>query len=224
MKKPGVKPKKRIDTTWNSDFAYALGLLATDGSLSKDGLHFDLTSKDLDQIKAFQNCLGLYDIKIGKKYSGKRSEKNKKYYYRIQFGDVNFYQWCLGFGFTPNKSKTMGALKVPQKYFFDFLRGCFDGDGSSYSYWDPRWRSSFMFYMSFTSASPNFLKWLQKHININADISGKITRGTRSYQLRFAKKESRVLVKKIYYTNNIPYLERKFAKIRKTLKIDDEHK
>jgi len=77
--------------------------------------------------------------------------------------------------------------------------------------------------MSFTSTSVPFLKWLQECINAGAGISGKITRGLRSYQLRFAKKDSRILIKKIYHAKNIPYLKRKFAKIQETLKIDDKH-
>lgn len=53
-------------------------------------------------------------------------------------------------------------MKIPGKYFFDYLRGCFDGDGCFYSYWDPRWRSSHMFYLEFISASKNHIDWLQK--------------------------------------------------------------
>ena len=43
--------------------------------------------------------------------------------FQIQFGDVVFYQWLLSLGLTPNKSKTIGPLKIPYEYFFDFLRG-----------------------------------------------------------------------------------------------------
>ena len=35
---------------WTSELAYAVGLLTTDGSLSKDGRHIDLTSKDVEQL------------------------------------------------------------------------------------------------------------------------------------------------------------------------------
>lgn len=54
---------------WSADLAYAVGLISTDGNLSKDGRHFDFTSKDLDQIKNFKKILKLKN-KIGKKYSG----------------------------------------------------------------------------------------------------------------------------------------------------------
>lgn len=39
--KPKGKPVK-----WSPKIAYAVGLITTDGSLSKDGRHIDLTSKD----------------------------------------------------------------------------------------------------------------------------------------------------------------------------------
>ena len=35
---------------WNHDFAYAIGLITTDGNLSPDGRHINLTSKDEEII------------------------------------------------------------------------------------------------------------------------------------------------------------------------------
>ena len=76
-----------------------------------------------------------------------------KKYFVVQFKNVLFYEFFISTGLTPRKSKTLGALKIPEKLFWDFLRGAYDGDGSSYAYWDKRWRSSFMFYTCFVSAS-----------------------------------------------------------------------
>jgi hypothetical protein len=156
-----MRSKKLINTKWSGDLAYTIGLLLTDGSLSKDGRHFNFTSGDKELVKTFAKCLGLKN-KIGKKASGFTGRK--KYFY-IQFGDINFYKWCLNLGLMPNKSKRLKGLKIPDKFFFDFLRGCFDGDGSIYAYWDPRWHSSYMFYIQFCSASLYFIKWLRKRIN-----------------------------------------------------------
>lgn len=61
---PGLKPKEIVKKIWSTELAYAVGLLTTDGNLSKDGKHINLTSKDLDQIKTFKKCLGLKN-KIG---------------------------------------------------------------------------------------------------------------------------------------------------------------
>lgn len=215
MGKRGPKPKKIINTKWSANLAYAIGLIATDGCLSGDGLLIDLTSNDREQLENYSKCLGV-DFKIGSKYSGGRK------HLRIQFKNRIFYDFLLSIGLTPAKSKTIKKINVPDKYFFDFLRGCFDGDGCFYSYWDPRWRSSFMFYTEFCSASPNFIKWLQQKIIELADINGHITTAGKKrmmQQLKYAKKESLILLKKMYYSNKNMFLSRKKLKIDKALGI-----
>ena len=212
-----MKPSNRIKTEWSGDLAYAVGLLATDGCLYNDGRHIDFTSQDTQLIKVFQNCLGIKN-KIGLKI-GSYSRRPCPH---VQFGDVTFYRWLLTIGITPHKSKTIGEIKIPDKYFFDFLRGHFDGDGSCYSYWDKRWRSSFMFYMYFYSASKKHILWLRDKINILIKIKGHLGNDKRAgvYQLKFAKKESKVLISKIYYRKNLPCLLRKYHKIKNILKIE----
>lgn len=46
-----MKPKGKVKIEWNENFAYAIGLIVTDGSLSIDGRHINFTSKDLEQIQ-----------------------------------------------------------------------------------------------------------------------------------------------------------------------------
>ncbi|OGZ46155.1 MAG: hypothetical protein A3C84_05025 [Candidatus Ryanbacteria bacterium RIFCSPHIGHO2_02_FULL_48_12] len=200
---------------WSPGFAYALGLLASDGSLSKDGRHIDLTSKNRDQLETFLSCLHLNNV-IGVKASGKN-----KISYRVQFGDVLFYNFLLSTGFMPAKSKILGELKIPKRYFFDFLRGSFDGDGTFYSYHDPRWKSSFMFYTVFVTASPTHLKWLRESISYRLGIRGHITHDKRrtTYQLKYAKSESIKLLEKLYESKSAPHLKRKYLKVQKALRI-----
>jgi hypothetical protein len=141
----------------------------------------------------------------------------------IQFGNVGLYNWLTGIGLTPRKSLTLGPIDVPKQYFIDFARGCFDGDGTIYSYMDPRWANSHMFYISYVSASKNFTDWLQNQFKDTINIRGHIVTTKHKtkhtiYQLRFAKKESLVLIKKMYYSKQIPCLERKRNKILDILK------
>ncbi len=213
----GIKPKEKINKTWRPEFAYALGLLATDGNLSPDGRHISLTSKDIDLLKTFKKCLGI-ENSIGKNYGGFGNKKTSCN--RVQFGDVIFYRWLLELGLTPNKSKTIGTLKIPKKFFFDFLRGCFDGDGSINAYWDPRWKSSYMFYLKFYSGSIHFLQWLQKTIFNLSGVCGNIRFSKNCYDLEFAKTASRTLLRKIYYSDNAPRLERKYVKVKKIFSTD----
>jgi len=57
-----------------------------------------------------------------------------------------------------------------------FLKGSFDGDGSFYSYWDPRWKSSFMFYTVFIFVSQRHILWLRSQIFEHLGIKGHITK------------------------------------------------
>lgn len=200
---------------WSANLAYAAGLIATDGCLSSDGRHIDLTSKNLEQIKTFADILNLNN-KIGTKKSGFAPLKQ---YYRIQFGRVKLYRFLQRAGLTPNKSKSMGKLKIPDKYFIDFLRGHLDGDGHTYSYWDNRWKSSFMLYTGFTSASKQHLDWIRASIHRLYGLKGAIKPGKSVYQLMYAKKASVTLLTKIYYKEDLPCLLRKRSKIEASLGI-----
>lgn len=201
---------------WSKDFAYVTGLIATDGCLSNDGRHIDFTSKDYEQIMNVKNILNLNN-KVGQKYRG---YDHNKFYYRIQFGNIKLYNFFLTIGLTPNKSKTIGALDIPNAYFGDYLRGNFDGDGYSYSYWDKRWKSSFLFYIGFCSASKTYLDWINKQIKYLYKIEGHIkTAGKSAYQLVYAKNNSLVLVDKMYHPKSAVCLQRKKFKIDKSLGI-----
>ncbi len=196
---------------WSPELAYAVGLITTDGCLSIDGRHIDFTSKDIQLLKTFKKCLGLKN-KIGFKSSG----FSKKKYPRIQFGDSVFYKWLLKIGLTPHKSKTIGKLKIPNKYFFDFLRGHFDGDGSCYSYWDTRWASSFMFYLIFNSASKTHISWIREKLKKTEGVKGHVAQTITKdeWQLKYAKNESKLLFSKLYYKKGLPCLKRKYRKIK----------
>jgi hypothetical protein len=210
----GTKPQGKVTIKWSSKFAYAIGLITTDGCLSSDKRHISLVSKDKEQIDNFIECLGLTNS-IGNHNVGSINPA-----LRVQFGDVLFFRFLVSIGLTPHKSKTLRGIKVPNKYFFDFLRGHFDGDGTFYSYWDPRWRSSFMFYTCFDSASKMHIEWLRSKIKQRLGISGHITKSINDsvYQLKYAKADSLKLLPKLYYDDGVVCLSRKRTKIEKVLK------
>ncbi len=220
MGKRGAKPKGKVRIQWSANFAYAIGLLVTDGNVSPTKRHVNFTSKDLELVQLFQDALSI-SCHVGRKANGSVKEKR---YYVVQFGDVLFCNFLKEIGIGPNKTKTIHKVFVPDEYFFDFLRGHFDGDGSTYSYWDPRWRSSFMYYLAFVSASKAHILWLQNEIRNRLTISGHITKTDSSscYQLKFAKKEATILFKKMYSSPKDLFLSRKRLKIEKTLAIVGE--
>ena len=76
---------------WSTNFAYALGLITSDGNLSSDGRHMAFVSKDLDLINTFKDCLDLKN-KVSLKRSGYSKDPSKKYYV-VQFGNVKLYNF-----------------------------------------------------------------------------------------------------------------------------------
>ena len=213
--KRGAKPGGNVNVKWGPKFAYAIGLLVSDGCLSKDGRHVIMTSKDKDQLTAFDECLDI-ENKVKIKFSG-----NGDVSYYTQFSDVLFYKFLMKIGLMPAKSKTISALCIPTKYFMDFLRGYFDGDGCSYSYYDPVYRNSYRFYISFASGSEIYIQWLRDKIFANLKIKGSIgrKRGSTNVQLRYSKKEAGILAKKMYYHRALICLQRKRIKIMRSLKV-----
>ncbi len=214
----GQKPKGKVKIKWSADFAYAAGLIVTDGSLSKDMRHLNFVSTDLELIKLFKKLLKL-ENKIGEKKYKESIGKRKKCYV-FQFGDVLLFNFLCDIGIKPNKTKTIKEVKIPKKYYADFLRGHFDGDGSSYSYFDKRWKNSFMFYVTFVSASKKHIYWIQKMNKEFYGVDGYITKVKDKdfYQLRYAKKEGLVISKKMYYNPEVPCLIRKCKKLFDSIK------
>ena len=81
-----------------------------------------------------------------------------------------------------------------------------------------------MFYASFISASEEHINWLRWKIQNLLGISGHITKSKKQvcYQLKYAKTESLILLKQIYYTKEDLFLERKYLKINNALAIMGE--
>lgn len=148
---------------------YAIGLIATDGNLSKDGRHINLTSKDKDLLDGIKEVLFLKN-KLTKKARAKEGEKK---YYFLQFGDVKFYKYLLRIGLTPHKSLTLKELTIPKDFFVDFLRGVIDGDGSINT-WIHKTNGHRQWALRISSGSPVFSNWLKQSIEEFIGARGKI--------------------------------------------------
>jgi len=201
-----MKRLRKVATNWSSDFAYAIGLIASDGNLSPDGRHLNLTSKDEELIVMFKECLNIKN-KIGRKGSG--SSKEKKYFV-VQFGDINFYEFLMSIGLTPAKSKTLSEVNIPKKYFADFVRGCIDGDGNISVTKHPESKHP-QLKIRLASASIDFLKWIKNEIAQHAGLKGGWISKVRSvYILSYAKNDSIELLRFMYYDRRCHYLKRKY--------------
>lgn len=192
---------------WTAELAYLAGLIASDGCMVNDGRHIVITSKDTEILEIAMDILGIWP-KLKQKIGGFGTVG-----YDLQFSNVALYDFLYNAGLHPAKSKTISNISVPDCYYADFLRGEFDGDGTVVGLWDKRWRSSFMYYVSFCSASDPFLLWLQKkNSELAFTTNGFIRNGTRAKNLTYAKSDSLKLFNFMYYASHVPNLTRKRVK------------
>ncbi len=198
-------------------FWYTIGLITTDGNLSKDGRHIDITSKDEKDLKRLKEALGL-KCKIGKK---NRGQIPKKFYSRLAFGDVNFYKELLDIGLTPRKSLSLKSLNIDPNYFCDFLRGVIDGDGCIFTWIHPS-NSSRQWSLRIISAAPIFLKWLHSEIENTFNVRGRFyerhnpQRENAIYFIKFGKLASKIILANSYYPKSLAF-ERKAGQVRRCL-------
>ncbi len=210
-----MRYSKKRSYEWSENMAYLAGLMASDGCLSKDGRHLDFTSKDIEQLQNFNLALER-SIKISEKSSGPNTSA-----YRVQFSDVALYDFLNESGITPNKSLTIGKVKVPDDFYADFFRGVFDGDGSCFGGWDKRWKSSFAYNLTVSSASYRFLLFLQsKNSQIIGTGNGYIRYANRVYILSYAKSDTIKIHNKIYQRSNSIFLSRKKQKLESFITTD----
>jgi len=202
-----MKRLNKVKIEWGPDFAYAIGLITTDGNLSSDKRHMNMTSKDKELIIKFKNCLGLKN-KIGRKARGYSKEKK---YFVLQFGDKNFYDFLLSLGLKPAKSKTLGELKLPNQHFADFLRGCIDGDGNIDVHRHPESQYP-QLRIRLNSASINFVKWVKEKISkLVKPKGGWIEKYAGVHVLSYGKTDSIKLLNFMYYPRVESYLKRKYV-------------
>lgn len=214
-----MRRKKIGKWKWNHNLAYAIGLITTDGNLSIDKRHISLTSTDTQLLNVFKSCLKKHN-RITSNLAGNISKKPG---YRVQIGDVTLYDFLLNIGLFPNKSLTLGPLRIPKIYFRDFLRGHLDGDGSIIYYRDryntylnPKYIYNRLF-VYFISASEKHIKWLQENVGQLVKIKGSFSKQSWKkrkesviYRLKFSTKQAKIILNWIYYKPNLPCLLRKY--------------
>ena len=172
---------------------YLVGLITTDGCLSSDGRHIDITSKDYEFLQGIKNLIGI-ENKIGIKYGSKKQKA-----FRIQIANRNFYDFLLSIGLTQNKSLTLKEINVPNKYFVDFLRGVIDGDGCIRRWIHPSNKRE-QWSLRIYSGSGAFIKWLKNTIEAFLKIKGKLYRETDTKRiLKYGKMAAREIAQKCYY-------------------------
>lgn len=178
----------------NSILWYLVGLITSDGYLSPDGRHIDVTSKDykfLDELRKniyIKNRIGI---------------KNKGRYkaHRIQISSKSFYQFLVSVGLKTKKSLDIKCVSIPEYRFGDFLRGLIDGDGNIRMWAHPTNQCE-QWVLRIYSGSIAFVKWLQNKIedilNVKGRIYHTIDKKGDGYVLKYGKMAARVILSKCY--------------------------
>ncbi len=152
--------------------AYVLGFFAADGNIviTNRNTHF-LSFYTLDKELIFSIRTALEsNHKITK-----RKYKNG-HCYRVQIGSKEMFEDLVCIGMTPNKAKRMLIPSIPHKYYGDFIRGYFDGDGNIWSGLNNKKRKipSVVLRAAFTSGSKDFLFGLHKLIKAEGIVGGNL--------------------------------------------------
>lgn len=185
--------------SWPSpELAYVVGLIASDGNLQRQNNCVQLISTDRELVDL---CATLLELNSPQIISW--DPPSRKTAFILQTCDHVFREFLESRGLTPNKTLSIGALNVPDEVFADFLRGELDGDGSWYL--AKGWRGIPYLVGTFRSASQRFLEWLQQTIFRLTRIEGRL----QYRKLFYNGKKAEALGAWIYYTPNLPCLQRK---------------
>jgi intein-encoded DNA endonuclease-like protein len=176
------KVNKNFFKKWTREMAYVLGFFAADGyvTVNKRGGQFwciQITDKKLLQSikKAIQS-----EHKISTKLPSK-NKPNESILYRLQVGSIEMCDDLRSLGFSEKKTKNLVIPNMPQKYFRDFVRGYFDGDGNVWmgDMHKKRKTKTKVIFVAFTSCTVEFLKELHSKLNLLGFKGGCIYRSKK---------------------------------------------
>lgn len=207
---------------WSSEMAYVLGYIAADGAITigKRGNHYiDISSIDQELPKMVQEALGS-DHTI----TQRRERPQCQIAYRIQIGSKEMVRDLSGLGFIPRKTKRLILPPgIPNKYFRDFVRGYFDGDGNiSYAHYRRKDRKhGFIRWVRvlFTSSSYGLLKELKNEFERILGLSTKgFVKRNNYYILYYYGTDAVEKIFNFFYGHQPRlYLKRKFVYFKEAL-------
>ena len=204
-----------IDT---EEKAYWLGFLAADGCVHGNYIIISLQGKDKEHLEKFKKFLKADSITI--RETTRVDTKGKlRPYCHFSIGCKKMVEDLKKLGIVERKSLILKPPVIDEKFYYDWIRGFFDGDGGlSYSKKNNRWQS-------YANSTKEVLQWITNVLNINT---------TPFQQQHYGKKDNvwrihfngRINVynvwNKIMHDNKATiYLERKYQKylqLRKTFK------
>ncbi len=191
--------------------AYILGYIFADGCLMYIGKKTRISSCDRRHLEKVSHVLkSSYPLEVN------RRKNRKRLNYNITISSKKVYFDLIRLGLIPRKSKIVKFPHVPKKYFFHFLRGYLDGDGSIYydrPHIDRGDKKYIRLNTCFICGSYKFLDVMQKIISKRLNIQQqKLSKNHTAFKLRYSSRDSLKLLKQIYNDRNALYLNRKHDK------------
>jgi len=196
LKKIGIKVRpnwKYYDYEFKlpekNNLYWFLGIMATDGYVHDKFIAIELHKRDKDILESIKRiCESNHPLKL---------RKNRPHYcLRLP---KPFATLCRKHGIYQNKSKTIKFVDMEDKYFFDFLCGCIDGDGSIRLNVGKTTKSICMY---LCSSSMDFLQGINvklKHFNLSGKI--KKQKDKEFYKLFWGTRDTPNLCKLMYKNN-----------------------
>ena len=108
--------------------AYVLGFFAADGYITvnrRGGQFWCISITDEGLVEEIKKT-----IESEHKISFRKGRGKNKDQWRMQIGSIEMCNDLRRLGFNERKTKSLAISHVPTKYFSNFVRGYFDGDGN----------------------------------------------------------------------------------------------
>lgn len=195
----------------NHDMAYVLGLLASDGNVSKreNAINFVASEQDISHLEKIRCLLG--STKPIKCYIDNKGNHSC----RLSIHSKQYKKILADYNIVPAKTKTyIFSYKLQREFWKDFLRGYFDGDGSiSPSGNGVKWQIG--------SYNKEILEWIIDYLYDEYNISKPaIYKSTNRhfFQITYARQEDTEKIYHILYDGERICLERKKIKFGSLLR------
>lgn len=184
---------------WTPEMAYVLGFFAADGYITvnrRGGQFWSIQITDKILLYKIRKVINS-EHKVSKRQGG----VNEKTQYRLQIGNIEMCHDLRKLGFSERKTKSMSIPNIPSRYFTDFTRGYFDGDGNVWVGWIHKDQKtpSLTLKTMFTSCSGIFLRRLLVELTRFGLTGGSIYQSKGNYyRLQFSAKDSMKLYNFMY--------------------------
>lgn len=215
-----ITSKKKIKYPRNSNFfeninskekAYWLGMMLSDGSITNQ-YSVNLGLKDKEHIEKFKKAIGAINNKIIEIQDNRWSKPCINY--RLSIRDKKMVEDLRKYNCIPNKSYIeFDFPNIPEEYYYDFIRGYFDGDGSIY-FTNKKYIISFVGNKKFLTTLKKILD--KENISLCQNSKSKIT-----YDLKISGKKDIQRILHLMYDNSTEdiRLNRKYEIVQKVISL-----